>query len=66
MMRIINAGDRVMNTWIYEIPEGYVMVDTGYPGKLESVGKRMKRHGIQWSDIRCLFLTHAHDDHAGF
>ena len=66
MMRIINAGDRVMNTWIYEIPEGYVMIDTGYPGKLKSVEKRMKRHGIQWSDIRCLFLTHAHDDHAGF
>ena len=66
MMRIINAGDRVMNTWIYEIPDGYVMIDTGYPGKLKSVEKRMKRHGIRWSDIRCLFLTHAHDDHAGF
>jgi len=33
-MRIINVGDRVMNTWIYEIPDGYVMIDTGYPGKL--------------------------------
>jgi glyoxylase-like metal-dependent hydrolase (beta-lactamase superfamily II) len=66
MMRIINAGDRVMNTWIYEIPDGYVMIDTGYPGKLKSVEKRMKRHGIRWSDIRCLFLTHAHDDYAGF
>ena len=66
MMRIINVGDRVMNTWIYEIPDGYVMIDTGYPGKLKSVEKRMKRHGIRWSDIRCLFLTHAHDDHAGF
>ena len=50
-MRIINAGDRVMNTWIYEIPDGYVMIDTGYPGKLKSVEKRMKRHGIRWSDI---------------
>ena len=65
-MRIINVGDRVMNTWIYEIPDGYVMIDTGYPSKLKSVEKRMKRHGIRWADIRCLFLTHAHDDHAGF
>ena len=39
MMRIIKAGDRVMNTWIYEIPDGYVMIDTGYPGKLKSVEK---------------------------
>ncbi len=64
MMKIINVGDRVMNTWIYEIPDGYVMIDTGYPGKLKNVEERMKRHGIQWSDIRYLFLTHAHDDHA--
>ena len=49
-MRIINVGDRVMNTWIYEIPDGYVMIDTGYPGKLKSVEKRMKRHGIRWAD----------------
>ena len=40
MMRIINAGDRVMNTWIYEIPDGYVIIDTGYPGKLKSVEKK--------------------------
>ena len=33
MMKIINVGERVMNTWIYEIPDGYVMIDTGYPGK---------------------------------
>ena len=26
----------------------------------------MTQQGIQWLDIRCLFLTHAHDDHAGF
>ena len=65
-MKIINVGDRVTNTWIYEIPDGYVMIDTGYPGKLKNAEKRMTRHGIQWSDIRCLFLTHAHDDHAGF
>ena len=66
MAKLINVGDRVMNTWIYEISDGYVMIDTGYPGKLKSVEERMKRRGIRWSDIRYLFLTHAHDDHAGF
>ena len=39
-MRIVNVGDRVMNTWIYEIPDGYVMIDTGYPGKTEKCGKK--------------------------
>ncbi len=65
-MKIFNVGDRIMNTWIYEIPEGYVMIDTGYPDKLRSVQKRMAAHHIRWSDIRYVFLTHAHDDHAGF
>ena len=65
-MKIINAGDRIMNNWIYESPSGYVMIDTGYPNKLKSVEKRMERHGLGWPDIRYVFLTHAHDDHAGF
>ena len=26
----------------------------------------MKRQGISWDDVKYIFLTHAHDDHAGF
>jgi len=55
-----------MNTWVYEGPDGYIMIDTGYPDKMKSVEKRLKRYGIDWMDIRYVFLTHAHDDHAGF
>lgn len=65
-MEIINVGDRIMNTWLYPIPGGYVMIDTGYPNKLKSVEKRMRGHGVSWSDVLYVFLTHAHDDHAGF
>ena len=65
-MRIVNVGDKVVNTWVYQIPEGYVMIDTGYPGKLGKVSRRLARHRISWAEIRYVFLTHAHDDHAGF
>ena len=65
-MKIMNVGDRIMNTWVCEGPDGYIMIDTGYPEKMKSVEKRMKRYGIDWTDIRYVFLTHAHDDHAGF
>jgi glyoxylase-like metal-dependent hydrolase (beta-lactamase superfamily II) len=65
-MEIINAGDRIMNTWVYNIPEGFVMVDTGYPNKLSNVEKRLASHGISWSDVKYVFVTHAHDDHVGF
>lgn len=65
-MRILNVGNRIMNTWIYEIPDGYVMVDTGYSNSRENVERKMAAKHIGWKDIRYVFLTHAHDDHAGF
>ena len=66
MHKIINVGNRIMNTYVYNTPTGYVMVDTGYEHSLASVVKRLKKYGIDLSDIRYVFLTHAHDDHAGF
>lgn len=66
MDKIINAGDRIMNTYVYRIPEGYVMVDTGYEQSLERVRRKLECRGIRLSEIKYVFLTHAHDDHAGF
>lgn len=65
-MVIYNVGNRVMNTYIYHAPEGYVMIDTGYEHSLKNVERRLHRQGIVLSDIKYVFLTHAHDDHAGF
>ena len=65
-MKIYNAGNLIMNTYIYPIPTGYVMIDTGYEHSFSMVIKRLKRHGIDCAEIKYVFLTHAHDDHAGF
>ena len=65
-MKIVNAGNRIMNTYVYAAPSGYVMVDTGYEHSLRSVEKKLNKHGIRLVDIKYVFLTHAHDDHAGF
>ena len=65
-VRIYNAGSRVMNTYVYPAPAGWVMVDTGYDGGLAAVKRRLKRKGVALSELRYVFLTHAHDDHAGF
>ena len=64
--KILNAGNRVMNTYVYLAPAGYVMIDTGYEHSMKSVERKLKANGLSFSDIRYLFLTHAHDDHAGF
>ena len=65
-MRIYNAGNRVMNTYLYRIKDGYVMIDTGYENSYQKCTSSMNRQGISWDDVKYILLTHAHDDHAGF
>ena len=65
-MEIYNVGNRVMNTYIYPIATGYVMIDTGYEHSLRNVEKKLNKQGITLFEIKYVFLTHAHDDHAGF
>lgn len=65
-MLIHNAGDRIMNTWLYPIESGWVMIDTGYENSYASVLKKLQKMQIPPEEVRYLFLTHAHDDHAGF
>lgn len=65
-MEIYNAGNRVMNTYVYRASSGCVMIDTGYEHHLGAVERKLNKQGIELSDIRYVFLTHAHDDHAGF
>ena len=65
-MMVRNSGNRIMNTWLYPIENGWVMVDTGYENSYKQVLKKLRKLAIKPEDIRYIFLTHAHDDHAGF
>ena len=66
MENIYNAGNIVMNNYVYPCADGYIMVDTGYEHSLEDVERKLRKKNISLSDIKYVFLTHAHDDHAGF
>jgi len=65
-MTIINLGTRVVNNYLISSEIGYILIDTGYAGGFPHFLKMLEKHRIQPREIRYIFLTHAHDDHAGF
>jgi glyoxylase-like metal-dependent hydrolase (beta-lactamase superfamily II) len=63
---IYNLGNRVANHYIVQTEQGCIIIDTGYPGGFARFKQGFESLGLNGEDIRFLFLTHAHDDHAGF
>jgi glyoxylase-like metal-dependent hydrolase (beta-lactamase superfamily II) len=52
--------------YLLECTGGYLLIDVYYPGYYVQLEKKLAKIGIALSDIKYLFLTHHHDDHAGF
>lgn len=54
------------NTYLLPSRGGYLQVDTGYGWTYPDYLRALARRGIELDEIDWLFLTHHHDDHAGF
>ena len=66
-MKFYNLGNRVVNNYLISFDEGgYVLIDTGYADGFEGFTKKLEETGVTPKEIKYVFLTHAHDDHAGF
>ena len=65
-MNIFNLGNRIINNYLISTEAGYVLIDTGYEGGFKHFTNKLKHFHINPKEIRYVFLTHAHDDHAGF
>ena len=42
-MIVSNAGNRIMNTWLYPVEDGWVMIDTGYENSYNSMIRNESR-----------------------
>ena len=64
-IRIHEIGSNMFRNYLLETPLGWIAVDTGYAGGMPRFEKRFSRLA-PISDIKYVFLTHAHDDHEGY
>lgn len=64
--QICHVGNILVNAYLIKTSKGVIAVDTGYSGTFEAYREMAEKCGIDLEDIVTVFLTHAHDDHAGF
>ncbi len=65
-MKCVNIGNRVLNNYLIKTGKGWIAVDTGYAGGLQRFLTGLQKNGIEPQEIKYIFLTHVHDDHAGY
>ena len=65
-MTILNLDTRVVNNYLISSKIGWILIDTGYAGGFSHFQKMLRKKGVRPEEIKTVFLTHAHDDHAGF
>ncbi len=54
------------NCFLLKAKRGYLLIDTGVSKKFKLFKKAIKKFNINLNEIRYIFLTHYHYDHAGF
>ncbi|HEY1068608.1 MAG TPA: MBL fold metallo-hydrolase [Pirellulales bacterium] len=54
-----------VNAYLLESPDGLTLIDAGFPNNEKAILKAVESLGRQASDVRHIFLTHCHIDHAG-
>jgi glyoxylase-like metal-dependent hydrolase (beta-lactamase superfamily II) len=64
-IRIHQIGSYMLRSYLIETPLGWIALDSGYAGGFAAYQKRLSRL-TPLSRIKYVFLTHTHNDHAGF
>ncbi len=51
--------------YVVETSDGLVIIDTGLSADAKELKAAMKTQGLDWMQLRSIFLTHVHGDHCG-
>jgi hydroxyacylglutathione hydrolase len=55
----------MLNAFLLISGRDAILIDTGLPNSNRLLEKSLQRHGLDWSNIKLIILTHGHIDHAG-
>jgi len=64
LWQIDEIGDDV-HCFMWEWREGVTLIDTGYPGKAETILAALRQQGYAPHNVRRIIITHADLDHSG-
>ncbi len=62
---IVNVGHRSTNFWVVSAGRSRLLVDLGWPGRVDEMLHALQRADIPLAEARHGFATHYHIDHAG-
>ncbi len=55
----------MLNAFLVINGDKAMLIDTGLPNSETKIERALRKHGLDWSSLRLIVLTHAHIDHAG-
>lgn len=64
-MNLLDLGFRSTHYYALDLNDGKLLIDCGWPGKMDEFLSVFKRKGVDPHSIRYLLVTHFHMDHAG-